>query len=344
MRAIVFRSTGPLTVLNLASQPLAEPGKGEVRLRITSAGLNRADSLFREGRYFSKPDFTAPDGCCRLGFEGAGIVDAVGEGSAWLPGDRVGILPLSFDVSRNGLLAEYGIYPASVLVRTPQALDDALAGSVWMACLTAWGGLLLDGGLRERQTVVITAASSSVGIAAIQVANAIGAVPVAVTTSQAKAAALRNAGARHVFVMTADRPDIKASSDYLDFIRDLTGGKGSDLVFDAVAGPGINELIKGSARGGRIVVQGLLDRRPMDIHAGVLMKRLLTIKGYTVDMVTGDAANLAAAVEFVTAGLNAKSLYPVVAAQFTLEEHREAFQLLESNQHIGKIIINPHPA
>ena len=191
--------------------------------------------------------------------------------------------------------------------------------------------------------MVVTAASSSVGIAALQVAVLAGANPVAITTSQSKAEALRALGPWSVFVMPTERSDIKATSGYVDFIRSVSGGRGSDLVFDAVAGPGISELIKGSARGGRIILQGLLDRRPMDIHAGVLMKRLLTLKGFTVDVVTGDPANLAAGVAFVTAGLESGSLAPVIARRFALDQWREAFQLLESNQHIGKIIVNPAP-
>lgn len=340
MRALTFTQLGPIETLKVAEVPIQKPGKGQVRLKLTSAGLNRADTLFTEGRYFFKPSFTGlqpsetdPKGYSRLGFEGAGIIDDVGPGVDYKKGDRVAVTPLALDVSGQGCFAEYGIYQASSLIPTPNTIPDQQAASIWMQYLTAWGGLVVDGNLAHGQYVVITAASSSVGIAAIQVANMLGATSIATTTSKDKVGLLKQLGAQHVIDTNND--------DYVQQIKSITNGQGTDLVFDAVAGPETRQLVQGSAKGGKIIIQGMLDRRPMDIHAGVLMKRLLTIKGFTLDIILDAPTVLEEAVKHITDGINSQQLIPVISRTFTLSEFKDAFALLQSNQHIGKILITP---
>ncbi|WP_250657970.1 zinc-dependent alcohol dehydrogenase family protein [Alkalimarinus coralli] len=345
MRALIFKEQGPIDSIELADLPLPMPGKGQVRLKLTSAGLNRSDTLFPEGRYFFKPTFlplgesdcTQPASeqyaYSRLGFEGAGIIDAVGEGVSYRVGDRVAITPLALDVSRDGCFAEYGIYNANNLIATPESVSDEDAASIWMQYLTAWGGLVTDGGLTQGQTVVITAASSSVGIAAIQIANMRGATSIATTTSDDKVSQLKKLGAQHVINMK--------NGDYVERIKTITNGTGTDLVFDAVAGPDTRYLVQGSARDSRIVIQGMLDRRPMDIHAGVLMKRRLTIKGFTLDIVLDNQEVLGDCVRKITQGINSQQLTPIIAKKFDLDCYKEAFKLLKSNKHTGKILITP---
>lgn len=341
MRALIFKQPGPIETVELGQLPLPTPGKGQVRIKLTSAGLNRADTLFPEERYFYKPEFSSylssePGSAshyCRLGFEGAGIIDEVGPEVDYNVGDRVAIIPLALDVCRQGCFAEYGIYDASSLIHTPQSLSDEKAGAVWMQYLTAWAGLAIDGNLKRGQSVVITAASSSVGIAAIQVANMLGAITIATTTSNDKVERLKQFGAQHVINMK--------SEDYVQKIASITSGKGTDLVFDAVAGPDTRYLVQGSAKGGKIIIQGMLDKRPMDIHAGVLMKRLLTVKGFTLDIVLDNPTLLKCAIDQITKGINDQQLEPVVAQTFALPDFKDAFSLLKSNKHTGKIIITP---
>lgn len=333
MRVVVFGKSGAREELQVREVSIDEPAPGEIRLKITSIGLNRADSLFREGRYFYKPDFAGPDGLSRLGFEGAGIVDAVGEGVDWSPGDRVAVIPVNVNVSQQGCLAEYGLYPQNALISTPDSISDENAGGIWMPYLTAWGGLVTEGGLQKGQTAVITAASSSVGIAAIQIANMLGTTSIATTTSGDKVNQLKQYGADHVINMKAD--------NYVDKIKQITDGRGTDLVFDAVAGPATRELVRGSATGGKLIIQGMLDRRPMDIHAGVLMKRQLTVKGFMVNQIFNHKTLLQQAVQGITTGLDRRQLHPVFSGHYPLERVQDAFALLESNRHTGKILINP---
>ena len=110
-------------------------------------------------------------------------------------------------------------------------------------------------------------------------------------------------------------------------------------MFDAVAGPDTRHLVQGSAIGSKVIIQGMLDRRPMDIHAGVLMKRLLTVKGFTVNMILDNPELLSNCAKQITQGINDLQLVPVIAKTFTLSQFKEAFSLLKSNKHIGKILI-----
>ncbi|MFT6122825.1 MAG: NADPH:quinone reductase-like Zn-dependent oxidoreductase [Oleiphilaceae bacterium] len=341
MLALTLKSATNPESLALVETPMPEPKKGEVRLKLTSAGLNRGDLLYTQNRYFIKPDSGS-----RIGFEGGGIIDKIGPNtdSKFSIGDHVGISPMGFDVQTQGCLAEYGNYPTDALIKSPQDLNYYDTGAIWMAYFTAWGGLIDAGNLIKGETVVITAASSSVGIAAIQIANMIGAIPIATTTSEDKAHALIEFGAKHVITQKNDSKTTKLNekiNHYVDKIQEYTSNQGSDLVFDAVAGPMSHALIKGSKREGRLIIHGMLDRLPMDIHAGVLMKRLLTLKGYTVDQTLAHKENKALAINAIRTGFSTKQLAPVIAKHFSLDQFDQAFSYLRSNQHIGKIVITP---
>lgn len=346
MRAVVFRKPGGREVLQLEDIEPGQPDRGEVLVKVTSVGLNRADLLFPQARYFSKPEFPAQklvqaqsqdtpsssDFISRLGFEGAGIISCVGEGSVYKQGDRVAFL--NFDrVSERGCLAEYAIIPEAKILPTPESVSDELAGSIWVQYLTAWGGLIADGGLKPGQTVTITAASNSVGLACIELAKLQQARVIATTTSDSKFDALYQQGAD--LVLNLKR------SDYVEETNKFTNSEGTDLVFDAIAGPGIRDLIQGSKAQGKIIIQGMLDRRPMDIHAGVLMKRQLTIKGFVIASVLDNPVLLQKATSDIGNGLNSGRLKPLIAQTFTLDNYQQAYQLLESGSHTGKIVILP---
>jgi len=341
MHALTLTSSTNPESLELVEYPLSDPDKGEVRLKLTSIGLNRGDLLYTQNRYFIKPESGS-----RLGFEGAGIVEKIGPNTdtQFKVGDRVGVSPMGFDVHHQGCLAEYGNYPIDTLIQSPSGLHDKDTGAIWMAYFTAWGGLIDSGKLIKGETVVITAASSSVGIAAIQIANMIGAIPIATTTSKEKAQTLMKLGAKHVITQASDHKATNPNGQinhYVDKIREYTSNHGSDLVFDAVAGPMSHALIKGSKREGRIIIHGMLDRLPMDIHAGVLMKRLLTLKGYTVDQTLTHKTNKEIAINTIRQGFSTKLLKPVIAKHFSLDQFNQAFSYLRANQHIGKIVITP---
>ena len=342
MRSLILANPRNPDSLKIIEQEKPEPGENQIRVKISSMGLNRGDLLYCQGKYFFQP---TPNS--RIGFEGAGIVDAIGKGLKQTPfkkGDRVALLPMSFDISQQGCFSEYGLYETNSLIKSPENIPDDEAGSFWMAFLTAWGGMIECGGLAKDETVVITAASSSVGLAAIQIAKMLGARVIATSSHESKSQVLIHNGADEVIIFPSkleDRELADANENYVNRVREFTQGKGSDLVFDAVAGPASHGLVKASKQGGRIVIQGMLDRRPMDIHAGVLMKRRLSLRGYTLDETLENEQQKSCAIESILEGFNQKQLKSIIAAKYDLSSFEDAFAQLAKNQHIGKIILVP---
>ena len=180
-RVVRVHRPGPPEVLEIDEIEVGEPGPDEVRIQVEAIGLNRAEAEFRAGRYLRE----APQLPARIGFEAAGIVEAIGSDVEGIePGEAVGTLP-ALPMDRYGVYAERVILPASAVVKSPAGVSSVEAAAIWMQYLTAYGALIDVAKLRSSETVVITAASSSVGLAAIQIANVVGAVPVAATRTSA---------------------------------------------------------------------------------------------------------------------------------------------------------------
>src|SRR4051794_11305926 len=249
-RTVLFHQLGGPEVLRIEETEVGEPGPGQVRVRVDAIGLNRAETLFRSGRYI-EPVRRFP---ARLGAEAAGVIEAVGPGVDGLrPGRPVSTAPA---VSQNdyGVYAERAIVPAAAILRRPEGLGAVEGAAVWMPYLTAYGALVEVGGMRPGDTVVLNAASSSVGLAAIHVANHVGATPIALTRTGAKVAALRAAGAAEVIATE--------SGDVAARVLAATGGRGVEFVHDAVAGPGVTDLARLVAPGGTLLVYGGLSGEP----------------------------------------------------------------------------------
>jgi len=199
------------------------PRAGQVRSAGKALGLNRAESMFRTGTYNEVPVFPS-----RIGYEAAGVVDAIGaEVIGLAPGDAVSVVPSDGSVGTYGTYGEHAIVRARYVVQHPSSLSFVDAAAVWMQYLTAYGALIEIGKPTKGDVVVITAASSSTGLAAIQLANLVGATPIAATRTAAKRDSLLAAGAAHVIV--TDEEPLAAR------MRELTGGAGARLVFDPVA-------------------------------------------------------------------------------------------------------------
>src|SRR5439155_12481868 len=234
-RIVRFHEIGGPEVLRIEDVEIPPPGKGEVQIRIHALGLNRAEVMFRSGQYISQPRFPA-----RPGYEAAGAVAAIGAGvNGFKIGDAVSVIP-GFDMNDYGFYGDLANAPASLVAHQPSALSWVEAAAIWMQYITAYGALIDIAGLKSGETVVIPAASSSVGLAAIQIANRAGATPVALTRGRSKRPALVDAGAAHVVV--TDEQDLVAE------IRAITGGGGARVVFDPVGGPTVEKLVKALAR------------------------------------------------------------------------------------------------
>ncbi|WP_343521336.1 zinc-dependent alcohol dehydrogenase family protein [Sphingomonas sp.] len=325
-RHVEFEQTGGPEVLRFVEAEVPAPAAGEVRIAVKAIGLNRAESLYRSGTYIIDPVFPA-----RLGSEAAGIVDAVGPGVAGLArGDRVAVVP-AFSYHDYGMYGDLVLAPARAIARLPEDLGWIDAAAVWMAYVTAWGALIDTAKLAAGETVLIPAASSSVGLAAIQVARRVGAIPVALTRTSAKADALRKQGAAHV--IATEEADLVAE------VERITRGGGARVAFDPVGGPGFARLVAATATRGTILVYGALDPRETPLPVGEVLGRSLTVRGYLLYEATCDDAKLAAAKAFVLDGLASGELRPRIDRTFPFEQIVEAHRYLEANGQIGKIVV-----
>ena len=218
----VHQAGGP-EMLRIEELEVGAPGPGEVRLAMEAIGLNRAEAMFRQGRYLQIPKLPT-----LLGYEGVGIVEALGAGvQGFKAGERVCVVP-SFRQGEYGMYAEKAIVPAKSLLPRPRVSRPMQASAVWMQYFTAIAIIELAHAT-VGDYVIIRAASSSVGLAAIQLANWAGAVSIAATRHSNKADALKAQGAQHV--IATEETDLVAE------VMRITGGKGARIVFDPVGGP-----------------------------------------------------------------------------------------------------------
>jgi NADPH:quinone reductase-like Zn-dependent oxidoreductase len=324
-KIVRFHEVGDASVLKLEELPKPQPNEGEVLLKVEAIGLNRAEVMFRSGQYLEQPSFPA-----LLGYEASGIVEALGLGVSGLkPGDQVSSIP-SFSMTKYGTYGEYALLPAHALAQYPAKLSPVEGASIWMQYLTAYG-VVEFGGLKKGQHFVITAAASSVGLAAIQIAKTLGAISIATTRNKAKVAPLFDVGAD--FVINTKTEDL------VERVHEITGGKGFALAFDPVAGPGLETLAKAAGRSATIIEYGALAPEPTPYPLFAAIGKWLTIRGYTLFEINADPQRLARAKKFVTDGLANGTLKPIIAKTFKLDEIVEAHRYMESNEQLGKIVV-----
>ncbi len=325
-KQIVFHETGGADVLKIEEQPDRMPGEGEVRIRVAAIGLNRAEIMFRMGMYLEQPKFPS-----RIGYEAAGVVDEIGTGVTGLNvGDRVSTIP-AFSMVDYGVYGETAIVPAHAVAPYPESLSAAEGTSIWMQYLTAYGALVQYSQIKAGEFVLITAASSSVGIASIQIAKQAGATAIATTRGHSKVQALRDAGADHVIV-TDDE-------NLVERVMTITGGQGADVVFDPVAGPMLDALAQATKPGRTVFVYGALSRDPTPFPLMPALGRGLSIRGYTLFEVTSRPETMATAKKFIYDGLASGAFKPMVAKTFKLDDIADAQRYMESNEQIGKIVV-----
>jgi NADPH:quinone reductase-like Zn-dependent oxidoreductase len=339
-RTLRLKQPEHIDSLSLDDESIGSIGDNECRVRITSIGLNRADVLFCNNQYFIKPEPNS-----RVGFEGAGYVEHASPtrplknalGDTIKEGDLVATCPMRIKPLNQGCLAEHVTLTGEQLLPVPKSVSAENAGGIWMAYLNAWGGLHCAPNLKDK-TVLINAASSSVGFASIEIAKYLGAHVIACTSSQDKLDALASTKADSIIVQPKDETKL---AEFADVLREESNGEGLDIIFDAVAGPSSYAFIKSSAQQAHYIVHGMLDRRPMNVHAGVLMKRKLTMRGYTLDETINDTSALRTAVDILTAGFNSGEFTPTISKHFDLDNYAQAFEFLQSNTQLGKVLLHP---
>jgi NADPH:quinone reductase-like Zn-dependent oxidoreductase len=337
-KVIRFYKTGGSDVLRIDEIQLLQLKKNEVLVRVQAVAVSRPDLLWREGSYFEEPEFPA-----QIGYEAAGVVDAVGPEVRTLKvGDRVSTFPAVslLDYAAHG---ETIIYPETALIVHPENLTPMQAAAVNTGLFAAYFALLELAYLKRDQTVVITAASSSMGLAAIQMSKAIGAKSIAVTRSEAKKEALLGTG--------ADQVVIAGSEDVQEAILELTEGLGAEVIYDAVAGPGLEELVWATKRSGHVIVYGHLGAmecatllplgacflRATKVHGSF---RIFDFTGHPRLGLQAKSEVVERAKNFISRGLAAKLFSAKIdRVFFGLDEYAAAHRYMETNAQVGKIVV-----
>jgi NADPH:quinone reductase-like Zn-dependent oxidoreductase len=325
-RVIRFHRIGGPDVLQIDEVDVPAPGANEVQIHVRALGINRAEVMYRTGQYVIDPKFPA-----MLGYEAAGTVAAVGPRvTGFAIGDAVSVVP-AFSFAEYGLYGELVNAPEHAVVKHPEALSFVEAAATWMKFVTAYGALIELGGLKAGEAVLIRAASSSVGLAAIQIANMVGAIPVALTRTNDKCAALLQAGA--AAAIATQKQDIVAE------VMAITHGKGARMAFDPVGGPEVALVLNALAKHGIFFQYGALDSRDIPVSVMDLLGKHLTLRGYQLFEITEDQEKLERAKHFINEGLASGQLRPVVDRIFGFDEMAEAHRYMESNAQVGKIVV-----
>jgi len=325
-RVVRFHSLGGPEVLRIQEESIPEPGKGEVRLNVKAIGLNRAEVMFRTGQYLEPPVLPS-----KLGYEAAGVVSAVGEDvdKNWL-GKRASTVP-PFPMTSYGVYGEVAIVPASALAAYPQKLTPEEGTSIWMQYLTAYGALIAHAQIKKGDFVIITAASSSVGIAAIEMVKAEGAISIAATRTSKKKATLLEVGATHVIATQEE--------DFVARVQEITSSKGARVIFDPIAGKGIEQLAQAAAFGGTIFEYGALASEPTPFPLFAALSKALSVRGYTLGEITSVPKLKAKAEKYIVDHIEAGNFRPRIDCVFPFDKIVDAHRYMESNEQIGKIVV-----
>jgi putative PIG3 family NAD(P)H quinone oxidoreductase len=321
--AIEITQPGPPEVLRATRRPVPPPGPGELLLRVAAAGVNRPDLLQREGRYPPPPGTTDIPG-----LEVAGTVVALSEGvTGWRVGDEACALVA------GGGYAEYCPAPAAQCLPIPKGFTPVQAAALPETFFTVWTNVFERGRLARGETLLIHGGSSGIGTTAIQLARAFGARVLATAGTAGKCAACEQLG--------AERAINYREEDFVAVAKELTDGRGVDVILDMVAGSYIPRNLDCLAREGRLVLIAFLGGAKAEVDFRPVLQRWLTVTGSTLRprSIEEKGRIARALVKEVWPLLESGEIAPVVQATVPLTEAAEAHRLLEEGAHIGKVVL-----
>ena len=323
MQCIGFTSPGGPEVLKVIDRSLPAPKNGEVLIKVAAAGINRADCYQRQGAYPPPPG--ASD---ILGLEVSGTVAALGEGVSNLKiGDKVCAL-----VS-GGAYAQYCTAHSGSCFAIPAGYDWVKAAALPEAFMTVWSNVWMRAGLKSGETLLVQGGSSGIGTTAIQLAKALGHRVFVTAGSDEKCTACEKLGAEKAINYNKE--------DFVEVVKKLTEGRGVNVILDMVGGDYIPRELNALAEEGRIVLIAFQRGMQSTVDLGLIMRRRLTVTGSTLRARDENFKTLVANAvkEKVWPLLEAGKIAPVVSATFSLSQAADAHRLMESSQHIGKIIL-----
>lgn len=326
MHAVEITSFGAPEVLRVGERPVPQPGAGELLIRVAASGINRPDVLQRLGHY------APPSGTSDLpGLEVAGVVESGDAAAMAEAGIRVGDRVCA--LVAGGGYAQWCVAPVVQCLPVPEGFSDVEAASLPETFFTVWSNVFDRGRLQAGETILVQGGTSGIGVTAIQLARAFGATVVATAGSDEKCAACLQLGAHHAINYK--------SQDFVAEVKRITQGKGVDVVLDMVAGDYVAREVECLAEDGRIVIIAVQGGVKSDFNAGLVLRRRLTIMGSTLRprSVAFKGAIASALRERVWPLLVAGTVRPVIHSTFPAADAAEAHGLMESNQHIGKIVL-----
>lgn len=328
-KQVVFNELGGIEVLKIEDQIIPTPAPNEVLVQVKACGLNRAEYLFFQGQYLFQPNLPS-----KVGMEGAGVIQEIGSNvTGFNKGDSVCLLP-NVDITNYGYLGEYITVPFNHIILAPKNMDFLQAATFWIPYGTAYGILIQKGGLKKNtnQTVVITAASSSVGIASIQLAKNFGAKVIATTRTSAKKEFLSKVGADEVIITEEENLQERISS--------ITNNKGFDICVDPITGSIINLLAEVAAQEAKIVIYGILNPTESIVPIYPLLTKGVTISGFHLSFHLLDIPKRKQAMEdFLKKGYEAGNFNIIIDRIYSLDAIKDAYTYMESNKQKGKIAI-----
>ena len=323
MIAIEIREPGEPDVLVPVERPRPSPGSGEVLIKVAAAGVNRPDVFQRRGRY------PPPPGASDIpGLEVAGTIEVLGaDVREWRVGDTVCALVA------GGGYAEYCTAPAPQVLPVPRGLDVVAAAAIPETFFTVWTNVFERGRLRSGESILVHGGSSGIGTTAIQIARARGARVFATAGTAEKCAACERLG--------AERCINYREADFVDVINKLTGGRGVDVVLDMVGGEYFPRNLDVLAVEGRLVEIATLHGVKAELNIQTIMQRRLTVTGSTLRArpVAEKGAIARAVREHVWPLVESGAVTPIVFKTFPLRDAAAAHRLMESGEHIGKIVL-----
>lgn len=326
MKVIEINGYGAPDVLRLAERPLPVAGAGEILIRVSASGINRPDVLQRTGNYPVPPGVTDIPG-----LEVAGVI---------VEGDAYELLNSGLAVGQRvcalvagGGYAEYCVAPIAQTLPVPLGLTDVEAASLPETFFTVWSNVFDRGRLQQGETFLVQGGTSGIGVTAIQLAKAMGAQVMATAGSDEKCAACLALGANYAI-------NYKTHDFQTEAMR-LTQGKGVDVILDMVAGSYVAKEVECLSEDGRLVIIAVQGGVKSEFNAGLVLRRRLTVTGSTLRPrpIAFKAAIAKACLEKVWPLLEKGAIKPVIFQTFKAEDASKAHTLMETNQHVGKIVL-----
>ena len=327
MQAIEISAYGAPQVLRLTQRPVPEPGEGEVRIRVSASGINRPDVLQRLGRY------APPAGASDLpGLEVAGVIDSGDVEAMEAAGLRIGDHVCA--LVAGGGYAQYCVAPVGQCLPVPRGWSDVEAAGIPETFFTVWSNVFDRGRLQAGETLLVQGGSSGIGVTAIQLARAFGARVFVTVGGADKAEACLQLGAEAAILYR--------SQDFAAEVQRLTHGRGVDVILDMVAGAYVAREVSCLAEDGRLLIIAVQGGTDAAFDAALVLRRRLTITGSTLRPrpVAFKAAIARELRRHVWPLIERGAIRPVIHQVFAPQEAAQAHALMESNRHIGKLIID----